>query len=413
MSEHAENTFMNTFNRAFVADPVVALEMVESMTGDLMKSIEEKRKAGIKEADPQMVKLQEDHAYLTGLYEDKTEELALHRRAQEAMGVNSEFQTNPFEVLSVFDDDDLVIFDTPEPKAKIKKESTVVASPAGRRRPIINAPLIEANPDIVINQLDDDNDDILSKAELAAIAKKTQQAQPKDQGVDISHFSATEPDLSELDRFTVRKAEGRPQDEPEAPKQHIDELDAFTKKKQQSSGVSGIRKRVSEIFKAKSHAPVSFLPSEELRRMFGRSLHEIEELEHSRKLHFTDNTVLEESAQGLSIVSHDRGLAARRLTMMAKSKGWNSISFEGNDLFLEQAYEEATKAGLVVKPTSEEQEKIFREVHQQRKLDSVMPFGGKREVKDIDKEIENPGHSQAAVPVQAPVYTARMPTRMK
>ena len=68
---------------------------------------------------------------------------------------------------------------------------------------------------------------------------------------------------------------------------------------------------------------------------------------------------------------------------------------------------------LVVKPASEEQERIFREVHQQRKLDSVMPFGGKREVKDIDKSIENPGYDQPAVPVQAPVYTARMPTRMK
>lgn len=391
MSEHAENTFMNTFNRAFVADPVAALEMVESMTGDLMKSIEEKRKAGIKEEDPQMVKLQENHAYLTCLYEDKSEELALHRRAQEAMGISSDFQPNPFEAALGVEDDGFVFFDAPEEPAQ------KATSPAAVKAAV--------------------SDDVLSNEDLAVMAKKTQQvsqtATANTQGVDISSFEADEPDLSELDRFTVRKAEGRPQDEPEAPKQHIDELEAFTKKKQQSSGIDGIKKRVSEMFKAKSHAPVSFLPSEELRRMFGRSLHEIEELEHSRKLHFTDNTVLEESAQGLSIVSHDRGLAARRLTMMAKSKGWNSITFEGNDLFLEQAYEEATKAGLVVKPASEEQERIFREVHQQRKLDSVMPFGGKREVKDIDKEIENPGHSQAAVPVQAPVYTARMPTRMK
>jgi len=391
MSEHAENTFMNTFNRAFVADPVAALEMVESMTGDLMKSIEEKRKAGIKEADPQMVKLQEDHAYLTGLYEDKSEELALHRRAQEAMGISSDFQPNPFEAALGVEEDGFVFFDAPEEPAQ------KATSPAAVKAAV--------------------SDDVLSNEDLAVMAMKTQQvsqtAAANTQGVDISSFEADEPDLSELDRFTVRKAEGRPQDEPEAPKQHIDELEAFTKKKQQSSGFSGIKKRVSEMFKAKSHAPVSFLPSEELRRMFGRSLHEIEELEHSRKLHFTDNTVLEESAQGLSIVSHDRGLAARRLTMMAKAKGWNSIAFEGNDLFLEQAYEEATKAGLVVKPASEEQERIFREVHQQRKLDSVMPFGGKREVKDIDKSIENPGYDQPAVPVQAPVYTARMPTRMK
>lgn len=391
MSEHAENTFMNTFNRAFVADPVAALDMVESMTGDLLKSIEEKRKAGIKEEDPQMVKLQEDHAYLTGLYEDKSEELALHRRAQEAMGISSDFQPNPFEAALGVEEDGFVFFDAPEEPAQ------KATSPAAVKAAV--------------------SADVLSNEDLAVMAKKTQQvsqtAAANTQGVDISSFEVDEPDLSELDRFTVRKAEGRPQDEPEAPKQHIDELEAFTKKKQQSSGIDGIKKRVSEMFKVKSHAPVSFLPSEELRRMFGRSLHEIEELEHSRKLHFTDNTVLEESAQGLSIVSHDRGLAARRLTMMAKAKGWNSISFEGNDLFLEQAYEEATKAGLVVKPASEEQERIFREVHQQRKLDSVMPFGGKREVKDIDKSIENPGYDQPAVPVQAPVYTARMPTRMK
>ncbi|ORM76491.1 LPD7 domain-containing protein [Pantoea eucrina] len=391
MSEHAENTFINTFNRAFVADPVAALEMVESMTDDLMKSIEEKRQAGIKEDDPKMVKLQEDHAYLTGLYEDKTEELALHRRAQEAMGISSDFQPNPFEAALGVEEDGFVFFDAPEEPAK------KATSPAA-----VKAAVIE---------------ELLSDDDLAVMAKKTQRvsetAAANTQGVDISSFEDNEPDLSELDRFTVRKAEGRPQDEPEAPKQHIDELEAFTKKKQQSSGIDGIKKRVSEMFKAKSHAPVSFLPSEELRRMFGRSLHDIEELEHSRKLHFTDNTVLEESAQGLSIVSHDRGLAARRLTMMAKSKGWNSITFEGNDLFLEQAYEEATKAGLVVKPASEEQERIFREVHQQRKLDLVMPFGGKREVKDIDKSIENPGYDQPAVPVQAPVYTARMPTRMK
>lgn len=391
MSEHAENTFMNTFNRAFVADPVAALDMVESMTGDLMKSIDEKRKAGIKEDDPKMVKLQEDHAYLTGLYEDKSEELALHRRAQEAMGISSDFQPNPFEAALGVEEDGFVFFDAPEEPAQ------KATSPAAVKAAV--------------------SADVLSNEDLVVMAKKTQQvsqtAAANTQGVDISSFEVDEPDLSELDRFTVRKAEGRPQDEPEAPKEHIDELEAFTKKKQKSSGIDGIKKRVSEMFKAKSHAPVSFLPSEELRRMFGRSLHEIEELEHSRKLHFTDNTVLEESAQGLSIVSHDRGLAARRLTMMAKAKGWNSISFEGNDLFLEQAYEEATKAGLVVKPASEEQERIFREVHQQRKLDSVMPFGGKREVKDIDKSIENPGYDQPAVPVQAPVYTARMPTRMK
>ena len=74
-------------------------------------------------------------------------------------------------------------------------------------------------------------------------------------------------------------------------------------------------------------------------------------------------------------------------------------------------------AGLVVKPSSEEQARFFKEVHEAKKLDSFMPFGGMKESKkkDIDKDIENPGHSheQAPVPVQAPVYNARIPTRMK
>lgn len=393
MSEHAENTFMNTFNRAFVADPVVALEMVESMTGDLMKSIEEKRKAGIKEADPQMVKLQEDHAYLTGLYEDKTEELALHRRAQEAMGISSDFQPNPFEAALGVEEDGFVFFDAPEEPAQ------KATSPAAVKAAV--------------------SDDVLSNDDLAVMAKKTQQlsqtAAANTQGVDISSFEADEPDLSELDRFTVRKAEGRPQDEPEAPKQHIDELEAYTKKKQQSSGVSSMAKRISEMFKAKSHAPVCFVEEEQIKRMFGNTITKIVKGSDSRSIHFNDKSILKEEAQGLSIETKDRTMAARRLTLMAVAKGWNSITFEGNQLFLEQAYEEATRAGLVVKPTTDEQARIFKDVHEARKLDTFMPYGGKKEdkKKDIDKDIENPGFEQHSVPVKPPVFSARLPTRVR
>ena len=44
-----------------------------------------------------------------------------------------------------------------------------------------------------------------------------------------------------------------------------------------------------------------------------------------------------------------------------------------------------------------------------------MPFGGLKEERkvDLDKSIDNPGHDRSPVPVQAPVYTARLPTRMK
>lgn len=382
MSEHAENTFINTFNRAFVADPVAALEMVESMTDDLMKSIGEKRKAGIKEDDPKMVKLQEDHAYLTGLYEDKTEELALHRRAQEAMGISSDFQPNPFEAALGVEEDGFVFFDAPEEPAQ------KTTSPAAVKAAV--------------------SDDVLSNEDLAVMAKKTQ-------GVDISSFEADEPDLSELDRFTVRKAQGRPQDEPEAPKQHIDELEAFTKKKQQSSGVSSMAKRISEMFKAKSHAPVCFVEEEQIKRMFGNTINKIVEGSDSRSIHFNDKSILKEEAQGLSIETKDRTMAARRLTLMAVAKGWNSITFEGNQLFLEQAYEEATRAGLVVKPTTDEQARIFKDVHEARKLDTFMPYGGKKEdkKKDIDKDLENPGFEQHSVPVKPPVFSARLPTRVR
>ena len=176
-----------------------------------------------------------------------------------------------------------------------------------------------------------------------------------------------------------------------------------------------MKKKEKERFSASSHASVSFVPEHEIYKMFGKSIKEIKDKNTSRKITFHDTSYMTETAQGLSIVSEDRAAAAQRLTMMAVAKGWNSITFEGNQLFLEQAYEEATKAGLVVKPTSEEQAKIFRETHENRKLDKIMPFGGLKEERkvDIDKSIDNPGHDQSPVPVQAPVYTARLPTRMK
>ncbi|UYY70142.1 hypothetical protein OKB57_25255 (plasmid) [Serratia marcescens] len=42
---------------------------------------------------------------------------------------------------------------------------------------------------------------------------------------------------------------------------------------------------------------------------------------------------------------------------------------------------------MVVKPSSEEQARFFKEVHEAKKLDSFMPFGGIKESKkkDIDK----------------------------
>lgn len=377
--------FLDKFDRAFIADPTEALKAVDEMAISLMSEIEQKRKAGVKELDPAMVKLQEDHAYLSGIHEAKTEELALHQRLHKQAGIEID---NPFKQLTE---------EAPAVFNKFDIQEDVAPAPA----PV--APSLMTNDDI---------------AKLAkAVSDKQTPAVPVEQpeGMDISQFKP-EPkplDLSGLDTFTMRRAEEAKQEA--KPKVDTDELDSFSNRYAGNSFFESMKKKEKETFTATSHAPVSFVPEHEIYKMFGNSIKNIKEKTNSRKITFHDTSYMTETAQGLSIVSEDRAAAAQRLTMMAVAKGWNSITFEGNQLFLEQAYEEATKAGLVVKPTSEEQAKIFRETHENRKLDRIMPLGGLKEDRkvDIDKSIENPGHEQPPVPVQAPVYTARIPTRMK
>ncbi|HCN5974881.1 TPA: hypothetical protein N6Y90_002900 [Escherichia coli] len=378
--------FLDKFDRAFIADPTEALKAVDDMATSLMSEIEQKRKAGVKELDPVMVKLQEDHAYLSGLHEEKSEELALHQRLHKQAGIEID---NPFKQLTeeapaVFNEFDI--------------QEDVAPAPA----PV--APSLMTNDDI-------------AKLAKAVSDKQAPAAPVEPEGMDISQFKP-EPkplDLSELDTFTMRKAEEAKQKA--KPKVDTDELDNFSNRYAGNSFIEKVTKKLQETFSATSHAPVNFVPEHEIKAMFGNSLSKIVNNTNSRSIHFVDKSVLKEDAQGLSIATKDRTLAARRLTLMAKAKGWSSISFDGNQLFLEEAYEEATRAGLVVKPSSEEQARFFKEVHEAKKLDSFMPFGGMKESKkkDIDKDIENPGHSheQAPVPVQAPVYNARIPTRMK
>ncbi|EJZ3660202.1 hypothetical protein OIA51_004045 [Salmonella enterica subsp. enterica serovar Schwarzengrund] len=378
--------FLDKFDRAFIADPTEALKAVDDMATSLMSEIEQKRKAGVKELDPIMVKLQEDHAYLSGLHEEKSEELALHQRLHKQAGIEID---NPFKQLTeeapaVFNEFDI--------------QEDVAPAPA----PV--APSLMTNDDI-------------AKLAKAVSDKQAPAAPVEPEGMDISQFKP-EPkplDLSGLDTFTMRKAEETKQKA--KPKVDTDELDRFSNRYAGNSFIEKVTKKLQETFSASSHAPVNFVPEHEIKTMFGNSLSKIVNNTNSRSIHFVDKSVLKEDAQGLSIATKDRTLAARRLTLMAKAKGWSSISFDGNQLFLEEAYEEATRAGLVVKPSSEEQARFFKEVHEAKKLDSFMPFGGMKESKkkDIDKDIENPGHSheQAPVPVQAPVYNARIPTRMK
>ncbi|MEH9320099.1 LPD7 domain-containing protein [Klebsiella pneumoniae] len=378
--------FLDKFDRAFIADPTEALKAVDDMATSLMSEIEQKRKAGVKELDPVMVKLQEDHAYLSGLHEEKSEELALHQRLHKQAGIEID---NPFKQLTEEAPDVFNEFDIQE---------DVAPTPA----PV--APSLMTNDDI-------------AKLAKAVSDKQAPAAPVEPEGMDISQFKP-EPkplDLSGLDTFTMRKAEEAKQKA--KPKVDTDELDRFSNRYAGNSFIEKVTKKLQETFSASSHAPVNFVPEHEIKTMFGNSLSKIVNNTNSRSIHFVDKSVLKEDAQGLSIATKDRTLAARRLTLMAKAKGWSSISFDGNQLFLEEAYEEATRAGLVVKPSSEEQARFFKEVHEAKKLDSFMPFGGMKESKkkDIDKDIENPGHNheQAPVPVQAPVYNARIPTRMK
>ncbi|HAZ3021410.1 hypothetical protein J9A90_24945 [Klebsiella pneumoniae] len=378
--------FLDKFDRAFIADPTEALKAVDDMATSLMSEIEQKRKAGVKELDPVMVRLQEDHAYLSGLHEEKSEELALHQRLHKQAGIEID---NPFKQLTeeapaVFNEFDI--------------QEDVAPAPA----PV--APSLMTNDDI-------------AKLAKAVSDKQAPAAPVEPEGMDISQFKPERKplDLSGLDTFTMRKAEEAKQKA--KPKVDTDELDRFSNRYAGNSFIEKVTKKLQETFSASSHAPVNFVPEHEIKTMFGNSLSKIVNNTNSRSIHFVDKSVLKEDAQGLSIATKDRTLAARRLTLMAKAKGWSSISFDGNQLFLEEAYEEATRAGLVVKPSSEEQARFFKEVHEAKKLDSFMPFGGMKESKkkDIDKDIENPGHSheQAPVPVQAPVYNARIPTRMK
>lgn len=379
--------FLDKFDRAFIADPTEALKAVDDMATSLMSEIEQKRKAGVKELDPVMVKLQEDHAYLSGLHEEKTEELALHQRLHKQAGIEID---NPFKQLTeeapaVFNEFDI--------------QEDVAPAPA----PV--APSLMTNDDI-------------AKLAKAVSDKQAPAAPVEPEGMDISQFKPERKplDLTGLDTFTMRKAEEAKQAaKPTAVKLDTDELDLFSNRYAGNDFFERMKKKEKERFSASSHASVSFVPEHEIYKMFGKSIKEIKDKNTSRKITFHDTSYMTETAQGLSIVSEDRAAAAQRLTMMAVAKGWNSITFEGNQLFLEQAYEEATKAGLVVKPTSEEQAKIFRETHENRKLDKIMPFGGLKEERkvDIDKIIDNPRHDQSPVPVQAPVYTARLPTRMK
>lgn len=236
--------FLDKFDRAFIADPTEALKAVDDMATSLMSEIEQKRKAGVKELDPVMVRLQEDHAYLSGLHEEKSEELALHQRLHKQAGIEID---NPFKQLTeeapaVFNEFDI--------------QEDVAPAPA----PV--APSLMTNDDI-------------AKLAKAVSDKQAPAAPVEPEGMDISQFKP-EPkplDLSGLDTFTMRKAEEAKQKaKPTAVKLDTDELDNFSNRYAGNSFFESMKKKVKETFSATSHAPVNFVPEHEIYKMFGNSI---------------------------------------------------------------------------------------------------------------------------------------------
>ncbi|HGK4731620.1 TPA: LPD7 domain-containing protein [Klebsiella pneumoniae] len=131
-----------------------------------------------------------------------------------------------------------------------------------------------------------------------------------------------------------------------------------------------------------------FLDDEDYHRLFdnigriGRSLDG-----QKRIVYFKDNTQLLERTDSIVVMARNQIDSARRLVLVAKEKGWNTVTFQGNSSFLENAYLQAVQNGVGVKPLSEEQRQFYKEVHDKFKLDELgINFLGKKSLKDLEEE---------------------------
>ncbi|EJZ5339197.1 hypothetical protein OIF21_004604, partial [Salmonella enterica] len=131
-----------------------------------------------------------------------------------------------------------------------------------------------------------------------------------------------------------------------------------------------------------------FLDDEDYHRLFdnvgriGRSLDG-----QKRIVYFKDNTQLLERTDSIVVMARNQIDSARRLVLVAKEKGWNTVTFQGNSSFLENAYLQAVQNGVGVKPLSEEQRQFYKEVHEKFKLDELgINFLGKKSLKELEDE---------------------------
>lgn len=146
----------------------------------------------------------------------------------------------------------------------------------------------------------------------------------------------------------------------------------------------------SDGIKAESNAKPTFLEEYRIHDMFGDDIEKVINRSNSRVIHFKDKTSIMEKGQEITAKGNSYINIADKVSQMAVAKGWKSITFEGNDVFMSVAYEKATKMGLVVEPQNEEQDELFKRIHKTKGLDVIMPYSGMKHEEVQDKEIEVP-----------------------
>ncbi|WP_368656970.1 LPD7 domain-containing protein [Pantoea agglomerans] len=129
-----------------------------------------------------------------------------------------------------------------------------------------------------------------------------------------------------------------------------------------------------------STADPVLLSSYQIASYFGTHFEGVKPLPDGQAIHFKDKTVIEDTGQSLSVkgVKADTMQSStERVLLAAKAKGWEVLTLDGmNSKHVEDAYREAIKQGFKVKPVSDEQEVLFRNLHKKSGLDVYAKFGG-------------------------------------
>ncbi|WP_168415115.1 LPD7 domain-containing protein [Erwinia amylovora] len=129
-----------------------------------------------------------------------------------------------------------------------------------------------------------------------------------------------------------------------------------------------------------STADPVLLSSYQIASYYGTHFDGVKPLPDGQAIHFKDKTVIEDTGQSLSVkgVKADTmQTSTERVLLAAKAKGWEVLTLDGmNSKHVEEAYREAIKQGFKVKPVSEDQEVLFRNLHKKSGLDVYAKFGG-------------------------------------